>query len=98
MVMHESIFPLNAKYATAPPYGPRRVVSCSSISSIARIFGAPVSVPAGENERKRSRGVGFGRSLASTSAARGTTGRFLSVGAKPGAQTETLTQTRGRAL
>ena len=54
MVMHESRFPEKPKYAIAPPYGPRRERSNRSISSMARIFGAPVSVPAGNAERKQS--------------------------------------------
>ena len=47
MVMQESRLPEYETYPTAPPYGPRRVGSSSSMISMARIFGAPVSVPAG---------------------------------------------------
>src|SRR5438445_11688959 len=51
IVMHESRLPEYDTYPTAPPYGPRWVGSSSPMISIARIFGAPVSVPAGKHAR-----------------------------------------------
>src|SRR2546422_9185284 len=54
IVMPEPRLPQYDTYPTAPPYGPRWVGSSSSMISIARIFGAPVSVPAGKHARSTS--------------------------------------------
>jgi hypothetical protein len=45
--MQVSRLPEKSKYPTIPAYGPRRVGSSSSMIYIARIFGAPDTVPAG---------------------------------------------------
>src|SRR5947208_5513588 len=55
IVIAVSIAPENAKYPTAPPYAPRRTGSSSSMISMARILGAPESVPAGKVARKASK-------------------------------------------
>ncbi len=47
MAIAKSQHPLYEKYPTAPAYGPLASTSSSSIISIARIFGAPETVPAG---------------------------------------------------
>src|SRR6266850_1510874 len=68
MVMHESRLPEKLKYPTAPPYGPRRTVSNRSISSMARICGAPqehvrrrIDRAQRAIERQRAGGRIFGR-------------------------------------
>src|SRR5436309_595156 len=48
MLMQVSMLPEKLKYPTAPAYGPRRVGSSSSMICIARILGAPDTVPAGK--------------------------------------------------
>ncbi len=59
--------------ATAPPYGPRQLPSSSRRSSVARIFGAPLTVPAGNAARSTS----HGRTLAPSAAPRSTVGAPL---------------------
>ena len=66
IVMQKSRSPANVRYPTAPAYGPRAVGSCSAISSIARRFGAPVTVPAGNVTANASSGWSSSRSSPST--------------------------------
>ena len=47
--------PVALKYPSAPPYTPLGDFSSAAISCIARTFGAPVSVPAGNAARSRSK-------------------------------------------
>ena len=54
IVMQVSTLPERSKNPTAPAYGPRRSGSSSAMISIARIFGAPETVPAGNAERSAS--------------------------------------------
>ena len=68
--MHASMVPSGRAYRTAPPYGPRRKPSSSEISCIARIFGAPVTVPAGKHARRTSKGDTPSRSSPTTSETR----------------------------
>lgn len=48
-----------SKCPTAPAYTPRRSSSSAEMSSIARIFGAPETVPAGKMERNASNLCGY---------------------------------------
>src|SRR3954463_13144745 len=66
IVMQKSRSPANVRYPTAPAYGPRAVGSCSAISSIARRFGAPVTVPAGNLLASASNGSASARRSPST--------------------------------
>ena len=54
MAIAVSRFPLKSTYPTTPAYGPRFTGSSSSMISIARTFGAPLTVPAGRVARKTS--------------------------------------------
>ena len=45
MVMQVSSLPLKEKWPTQPAYGPREVCSSSEMICMARIFGAPLTVP-----------------------------------------------------
>ena len=65
--IHVSMFPEKSTYPTAPAYGPRRVGSNSSMISIARIFGAPLTVPTGSAARRASNAVLPAASLPLTS-------------------------------
>src|SRR6266851_8566491 len=56
IVMAVSRSPSRLKKPMAPPYGPRWSDSSSAMISIARILGAPVSVPAGKQARSASIG------------------------------------------
>src|SRR4030095_9338908 len=55
MVMQESRFPEYETYPTAPAYGARWVGPILSLISMARIFGAPLTVPAGKHARSTSK-------------------------------------------
>src|SRR5919204_5559341 len=66
IVMHESRLPEYETYPTAPAYGPRRVGSISSMISMARIFGAPDTVPAGKHARRTSEAAAPPRSVPPT--------------------------------
>ena len=64
MVIAVSRSPSRLKKPIAPPYGPRWSASSSAMISMARIFGAPVSVPAGKQARRASIGRRLGLQLA----------------------------------
>ena len=55
-VIQKSMSPEKSTYPVAPPYRPLRTVSSSSMISMARIFGAPLNVPAGRKDATRSNG------------------------------------------
>src|SRR5579872_3714796 len=69
-VIQASSEPSKPKYATLPPYGPRCTPSNAPMSCIARIFGAPLTVPAGNAAAKRSNASQSARSRPCTSEAR----------------------------
>jgi len=54
IAMHVSMPLLKSMWPTAPAYTPRRSRSSDAMSSMARILGAPETVPAGKMERKAS--------------------------------------------
>ena len=64
--MQVSALPEKSKNPTAPAYGPRRSGSRSAMISIARIFGAPDTVPAGNAARSASYALMPSRSRPST--------------------------------
>src|SRR5882672_1294776 len=66
IAMARSMSPLKPRYPTAPAYRPRLSGSSSSIISIARTFGAPLTVPAGNAARRTSTLSSPSRSLPST--------------------------------
>src|SRR3954454_14621554 len=66
MQMHVSSSPPYDSQPTAPPYAPRLIGSSSSMIRIARIFGAPESVPAGRTLRSASIAPTSGRSVPAT--------------------------------
>ncbi len=68
--MQVSMFPSNPRYPMAPPYKPRLTVSSSSMICMARILGAPESVPAGSAENRASTAVLSFRSRPRTSLTR----------------------------
>ncbi len=55
MVIAKSMFPLKLKYPTLPAYIPLLDGSSSSIISMALTFGAPVTVPAGNDASNASK-------------------------------------------
>src|SRR5688572_11944753 len=98
IVMQESRFPEYEMYPTAPAYGPRRVGSISSMISIARILGAPVTVPAGKHARRTSKASAPRRSVPTTWLTRCMTCEYRSVAMNSVTLTEPSSATRPTSL
>src|SRR5919201_4329327 len=63
IAMQASRSPVKLRYPIPPAYTPRRSPSSSAMISMARILGAPVTVPDGKQARRASMGVQSARSL-----------------------------------
>ena len=96
--MLEPMRPSGPIQSIAPQYGPRRTGSRPSITSIARILGAPVMLPPGNEAASRSNGSWPGRSRPVTVVTRCWTAAVRSRRSSRGTRTVPGTQTRPRSL
>jgi len=96
--MAVSRFPERSTYPTAPAYGPRAVGSSVSMISMARIFGAPETVPWGNVARRTSTGPTPGRSLPETPDTRCITWEYRSTTMSSSTRTDPNSQTRPKSL